>query len=72
MKNVRIPRYESGNSTHARLRDLAMEAEKVVKSNQGREITPVEREVDVLAAEVFGLSSSELKEAIESLRFLEK
>ena len=72
MKNVRIPKFDSRNSLHHRLKDLAMEAEKAVRSGQNERVSEIERKVDDAAAELFALNFAELKATIESLKHLEK
>lgn len=56
----RLPRMKPGDPHHRRLSELSVEAHKVAHGKPGRPIAEIEREIDEVAAPLWGLTADEL------------
>jgi hypothetical protein len=66
LKNLKIPKYKPGESLHEDLARLSKECHE--KAAAGISVSDVEEQIDELSAEVWGLSTDEVKEIKESLK----
>ncbi|MBI3945574.1 MAG: SAM-dependent DNA methyltransferase [Armatimonadetes bacterium] len=67
-QNIRIPRYQPGNPTHARLAELSQRAHAIAAGESPGVLADVEREIDECAAKVWDLTPQELAAVQEALR----
>lgn len=65
LKNIRILRYDPKNEIHEELARLSMQCHEKVAA--GISVNELEERIDMLAAEIWGLSKEELKDIKESL-----
>jgi SAM-dependent methyltransferase len=71
LENLRVPRFEQGNSVHLRLASLSQEAHEATTAGDQARVKEIEEEIDQLAAELWGLTPQELldiKRSLEELR----
>ncbi|MCL4519845.1 MAG: SAM-dependent DNA methyltransferase, partial [Thaumarchaeota archaeon] len=62
LENVRVPTFESNNETHIQLAALSRQAHIATSTGDVKEVSAIEAEIDILAAQVWGLTTEELKE----------
>ncbi|MBI2843119.1 MAG: SAM-dependent DNA methyltransferase [Armatimonadetes bacterium] len=60
LANIKLPRYDPARAAHRRLSSLSREAHAVVAGNPGRAIRVIEQEIDELAADLWGITPSEM------------
>lgn len=66
LENINVPRYDEVNGFHVELARLSQQCHE--KTTVGIPVSDLEAQIDVLAAELWGLTKDELKEIQESLR----
>ncbi len=67
---VRIPRFDPRNEIHKKLSDLSKKAHDLTARSSSDELPVVEEEIDLLCAQLYGISHAELSEIKESLQLL--
>lgn len=67
LEHIRIPRFDPGNPVHGRLAELSKEAHAAAAKGDAQGLRAIEAELDRVAAQVWGLSSAELRAVQESL-----
>jgi len=70
LENVKVPEYESAESTHGQLAALSMEAHEATGLGVTARVREIEEEIDLLAAELWGLTPQELEDIKRSLEEL--
>jgi len=65
LENIKVSKYDPKNNTHKELIRLSMQCHEKVAA--GISVGDLEEQIDELAAELWGLSSEELKEIKQSL-----
>ena len=68
LENVSVPKFVQRNPVHAQLAHLSEMAHQVAEGPDSPRIRDIEKEIDQLAANIWGLSASELAEIQNSLR----
>lgn len=71
LKYIRVLGYNSKDSVHTRLAELAKKAHLLASQNDEINLIKVEEEIDKLVAQLYGLTEEELKEIKRSLAILE-
>ena len=67
LKNVRVPKFDPKTPLHGRLSRYSMRAHELAARAEKDAVAKVEEEIDVAAAELWGLSAPELAEIKDSL-----
>jgi hypothetical protein len=67
VENIRIPKFDSKNTSHLTLAKLSEQAHKLAAANDEKGLNLVEDEVDQAAGELWGLTGEELAEIKKSL-----
>jgi hypothetical protein len=67
LEYVKFARFDGKDKVHRGLASLAEAAHEAKSAGNGEEVHAIERRIDELAAEMWGLSKAELKEIQESL-----
>jgi len=70
LENIRIPKFDSRNPLHVELAKLSEKAHAAAKADNEDIVQELEEEIDIVSAQIWGLSSDELKEIKESLEEL--
>jgi len=70
LQHICIPIFDSNNKLHISLSSHSEKAHKAAKENDEDAVKKIEEEIDVLAAQIWGLSEEELKEIKLSLEEL--
>ncbi|HDJ25919.1 MAG TPA: class I SAM-dependent DNA methyltransferase [Candidatus Bathyarchaeota archaeon] len=70
IERVEIDRYDPGNRIHRELVQLSKRAHELVSSGQFRELEAVEKRIDELIAELYGLTRDELEDVRVCLSLL--
>lgn len=65
MQDIAVPRFGKADDTHMRMSELSRQCH--VAANNGDQLTALEAEVDEAAAEIWGITSAELKAVQEAL-----
>jgi len=65
---IAIPHYDPSNALHGRLAESSQQAHALVA--ESRDVSAIEAEIDLAAAELWGISTKELKEIKKSLEEL--
>lgn len=65
LENIAIPKYDSSNALHLRLASLSQQAHALTA--EGRDVSAIEADIDLAAAELWGISTKELEEIRKSL-----
>jgi SAM-dependent methyltransferase len=71
LKNVAVPAYDDGSAVHRQLGALSVRAHALTVGHATGSLVEVEREIDQLAAQVWGLSSTELEAIQRALKDVE-
>jgi hypothetical protein len=61
MQNICIPRFNAKEGRNARLAELSRERHEIVKERNVSKASALEVEIDIIAANIWGISSSELR-----------
>lgn len=69
-ENVRVPRFDPANTVHQLLAELSEQAHAAEAAGDAARVQQIESEVDVLAAQLWGLTERELKDIQQSLQEL--
>jgi len=72
LQNIRIPKFDSKNNLHLRLAELSEQAREFTSQGKQDEVKRIEKEIDELAGQIWGLTREELKEIKNSLEELSK
>jgi SAM-dependent methyltransferase len=67
LENVSVLRYDLTNPTHRQLAALSQQAHEATAAEDAARVRKIEAEIDVLAAQLWGLTEAELWEIQESL-----
>jgi hypothetical protein len=67
LQNIRIPKFDPKNKVHKELAALSEEAHSAASSGDEKRVSDIEEEIDLLSAQLWGLSESESKEIRQSL-----
>lgn len=67
LENIRVPRFDPKDSIHQILADLSEQAHHAVREGDQESLSHIEAEIDQQAAELWGLTDTELKEVQISL-----
>lgn len=67
-ENIRIPKFDPKNKLHLRLAKLSEKAHE--ETDKGNDVSAIEKGIDELAAEIWGLTKEELNEIKISLEEL--
>jgi hypothetical protein len=67
LKNIRVPKFDPTNRTHLELSTLSEQAHHAAAEGDQETVSSIEKRIDELAAELWGLTKEELKEIQESL-----
>jgi len=67
LQNIRIPKFDSANKVHQELVGLSQNAQYATAMGDEVGLKELEQHIDELAAQIWGLTSDELKEIKESL-----
>ncbi len=70
LANVDIPKFSQGSRVHRRLAELSEGAQKAARGGEAAELKGIEREVDKVAAKLWGLTDAEMAEIWASLEEL--
>jgi len=70
LDNVNIPKFNSENSLHLKLAELSEKAHEAANTDDQKSIKLIEEEIDNLSAQIWELTSEELKEIRSSLEEL--
>ncbi|MEW6717258.1 MAG: N-6 DNA methylase [Chloroflexota bacterium] len=70
LENIRVPRYDPAKTTHRQLAVLSQQAHEATAAGDSRRVGEIEAEIDILAAQLWGLTEAELWEIRESLEEL--
>ena len=70
LENVRVPRYEINNEVHQKLSAFSQQAHAAAIAGDAAQVQVIEGEINLLAAQLWGLTDEELKEIQESLEEL--
>jgi len=70
LQNIRIPKFDSRNPLHVELAELSKKAHLTANVDDKDTLQDLEEEIDTVSAQIWGLSSDELKEIKESLEEL--
>jgi hypothetical protein len=62
LEHIRVPRFDSKDKTHARLSQLSSRAHQLKAANDEEALAEVETQIDQATAELWGITSAELKE----------
>jgi len=62
LQNIRIPKFDPHNSLHLGLAELSEKAHELAKRNDSKALGNVEEEIDQRAAELWGITETELDE----------
>jgi type I restriction-modification system DNA methylase subunit len=65
--NIKIPKFDSENGLHLKLAQLSEEAHKAAAVNDEPEVKILEEEIDKTAAQIWGLTTDELRDLKDSL-----
>ncbi|TRZ49226.1 hypothetical protein D4S03_08620 [bacterium] len=65
LENIAIPKYDSSNALHLRLASLSQQAHALTA--EGKDVSAIEADIDLSAAELWGISTKELEEIRKSL-----
>jgi SAM-dependent methyltransferase len=68
LDHIRIPRYDPNNPVHRELADLSRQAHVIVARGDTARLGQVEKKIDELAAQVWGLTESEMDAIRQSLQ----
>jgi methylase of polypeptide subunit release factors len=68
LDHIRIPCYDPSNPVHRRLAELSMQAHVIVARGDTARLGQVEKKIDELAAQVWGLTESEIDAIRQSLQ----
>jgi SAM-dependent methyltransferase len=68
LDHIRIPRYDPNNPVHRELADLSRQARVIVARGDTARLGQVEKKIDELAAQVWGLTESEMDAIRQSLQ----
>ncbi len=71
LQHIRIPRYDPSDPVHQRLAELSQGAHEAARAQDEKRLRQIEAEIDRQAAQLWGLTDSELHEIQQSLRELE-
>jgi SAM-dependent methyltransferase len=71
LENIRVPRYDPANSAHRQLAALSQQAHEATAAGDAARVRQIEAEIDILAAQVWGLTAEELTEIQRSLEELQ-
>ncbi|MCS7183709.1 MAG: hypothetical protein NZ869_11455, partial [Thermoanaerobaculum sp.] len=72
LKHIRIPRYNPSNAVHRRLAELSQAAHEAARQGDEERLQAIEAEIDLMAAQLWGLTDEELKEIQRSLQEVSK
>jgi hypothetical protein len=67
LQNIRVPRFDSTDKVHEELGYLSEQAHHAAAEGDQETVSSIEKRIDELAAELWGLTKEELKEIQESL-----
>jgi len=67
LEHLRIPAFNSKDKVHVELADLSQQAHRAAAEGDQETVSNIEKRIDELAAEMWGLTKEELKEIQESL-----
>ncbi len=59
---IKIPKFDSGNRLHTKLSNASQKAHEAKQRSNDKELTKIESQVDLLVAELWGLSPKELEQ----------
>jgi hypothetical protein len=68
---INVPRYDPKNQIHQKLAQLSKKAHQLASENNTYELSKIEEEIDNTVAELYGLTSEEMKEIKNALKILE-
>jgi hypothetical protein len=68
LDHIRIPRYDPNNPVHRELADLSRQAHDIAARGDTARLGQVEKKIDELAAQVWGLTESEMDAIRQSLQ----
>ncbi|GFP43752.1 hypothetical protein HKBW3C_02882, partial [Candidatus Hakubella thermalkaliphila] len=71
LEYLRIPKFDPKNKLHLHLAELSQSAHDAAQTDDQGKLRSIETEIDELAAEIWALTSQELKDIQDSLRELE-
>ncbi|MBI2918051.1 MAG: N-6 DNA methylase [Chloroflexi bacterium] len=67
LEHVRVPKFKAGDKIHRELVALSQQAHQAAAEGDQETVAAIERRIDQLAADLWGLTNDELKEIQESL-----
>jgi SAM-dependent methyltransferase len=70
MGNIRVPKFNRKDKVHLELASLSQQAHQATARGDQETVSSIEKSIDELAVEVWGLTKEELKEIQESLKEL--
>jgi len=68
---LRIEKYDPKNPIHRKLAELSKRAHKLAEEGREEELRAIEKEIDKLVAQLYGITDEELKEVYKALAILE-
>ncbi|MCM8822910.1 MAG: SAM-dependent methyltransferase, partial [Candidatus Omnitrophica bacterium] len=72
LENIRIPKFDPKDKLHLKLAELSEEAHSLARSEDQQSLKKIEEEIDKISAQIWGLTSEELKEIKLSLKEVSK
>jgi hypothetical protein len=70
LEHIRVPRYAPDDPVHARLAELSRQAHAAAQRDDAAQLREIEKEIDLAAAALWGLTPDELREIQRSLHEL--
>jgi len=67
LENIRIPKFAPSHKVHQELAAPSEKAHRAATQGDEKAITSIEKHIDELAAQIWGLTKAELKDIQESL-----
>jgi hypothetical protein len=71
LEHIRIPRFDPKNPVHQKLSELSEVAHKLAQEDNAQELAKIEKEIDLEAGKVWGITRAELSEIVLSLEELQ-
>jgi hypothetical protein len=68
LEHIRIPKYDPANPVHQALADASREAHAAAAQDDAKRLSEIEKRIDQLAAQLWGLIDKELVEIQKGLR----
>ena len=71
LEHIRIPSFDPKNPVHQKLSELSEIAHKLAQEDNAQELAKIEKEIDLEARKVWGITKAELSEIVLSLEELQ-